>query len=294
MTVSLTVILIEATDEIEYGLPLLVTLMIAKWVGDLFNEGLYDIHIELKEVPLLGWDSSDRMDKLEASDVMNSNIRYIYPITRVRSIIQLLKTTAHNAFFVVSPVVTEAEDQSGVSTRPRIAAEGSIHESFMEMQPQLYASQSVGPVYRTKIVELDHSRRHTRIGSVLATVPESPQSSINFSEQDCASNAASTGEDDAAKPMVLHGTILRSQLVTLLERRIFFSESRGVSRVQTGSVVGLSQWGMLVIATPTQAAAQPTISQMELRKDYPRFKGIFDVRLSEEDKEMLMVRWGGG
>ena len=229
MTVSLTVILIEATDEIEYGLPLLVTLMIAKWVGDLFNEGLYDIHIELKEVPLLGWDSSDRMDKLEASDVMNSNIRYIYPITRVRSIIQLLKTTAHNAFFVVSPVVTEAEDRSGVSTRPRIAAEGNIHESFMEMQPQLYASQSVGPVYLTKIVELDHSRRHTRVGSVLATVPESPRSAINFSEQDCATNAGSASEDDATKPMVLHGTVLRSQLVTLLERRIFFSESRGVS-----------------------------------------------------------------
>ena len=64
MTVSLTVILLESTDEIEYGLPLLVTLMVAKWVGDLFNEGLYDIHIELKEVPFLGWDSPESMDRL--------------------------------------------------------------------------------------------------------------------------------------------------------------------------------------------------------------------------------------
>ena len=63
MTVSLTVILIESTDEIEYGLPLLVTLMVAKWVGDLFNEGLYDIHIELKEVPFLGWDSPENMNR---------------------------------------------------------------------------------------------------------------------------------------------------------------------------------------------------------------------------------------
>lgn len=44
-----------------------------------------------------------------------------------------------------------------------------------------------------------------------------------------------------------------------------------------------------MIITPTQAATQPTISQKELRKDYPRFNGIFDVRLTEEDKEMLMV-----
>jgi chloride channel 6 len=63
MTVSLTVILIESTDEIEYGLPLLVTLMVAKWVGDLFNEGLYDIHIEVKEIPLLGWDSPEKMNR---------------------------------------------------------------------------------------------------------------------------------------------------------------------------------------------------------------------------------------
>ena len=63
MTVSLTVILIESTDEIEYGLPLLVTLMTAKWIGDLFNEGLYDIHIEVREIPLLGWDSPEKMDR---------------------------------------------------------------------------------------------------------------------------------------------------------------------------------------------------------------------------------------
>lgn len=32
------------------------SLQVAKWVGDIFNKGLYDIHIELKHWPLLEWE----------------------------------------------------------------------------------------------------------------------------------------------------------------------------------------------------------------------------------------------
>ncbi|XP_016339852.1 chloride transport protein 6-like [Sinocyclocheilus anshuiensis] len=63
MTISLTVILIESTNEITYGLPIMITLMVAKWTGDFFNKGIYDIHIHLKGVPLLEWETEVEMDK---------------------------------------------------------------------------------------------------------------------------------------------------------------------------------------------------------------------------------------
>lgn len=38
MTISLTAIIVEATKDITFGLPIMLVLMIAKWVGDWFNE----------------------------------------------------------------------------------------------------------------------------------------------------------------------------------------------------------------------------------------------------------------
>lgn len=51
MTISLTVIIMETTGNISFALPLIVTLIAAKWTGDFFNEvGIGDTREHLTNV----------------------------------------------------------------------------------------------------------------------------------------------------------------------------------------------------------------------------------------------------
>eukprot|EP01062_Namystynia_karyoxenos_P054592 TRINITY_DN4502_c0_g1_i1.p1 TRINITY_DN4502_c0_g1~~TRINITY_DN4502_c0_g1_i1.p1 ORF type:complete len:1369 (+),score=417.25 TRINITY_DN4502_c0_g1_i1:90-4109(+) len=53
ITFSLTVILIEATRDIAFALPLMIAIMSAKFTGDFLSKGIYDEHIEYRKVPFL-------------------------------------------------------------------------------------------------------------------------------------------------------------------------------------------------------------------------------------------------
>eukprot|EP00731_Ephydatia_muelleri_P014760 Em0008g480a len=101
MSLSLTVILMESTQDITFGLPILFTVMVAKWVGDLFNTGIYHIHITLKRIPHLDGESPYQMNRLVAEDVMHADFSYLFPITRVRSVVTVLRVSSSSAFPVV-------------------------------------------------------------------------------------------------------------------------------------------------------------------------------------------------
>lgn len=118
MTISLTVILIEATGNISFGLPLMLTLITAKWIADLFNEGLYDIHIQLAGIPLLAWDPPPLSSNITSRNVMSYPVICLRPIETVANIIDVLKVTSHNGF----PVVDINEDDNSTKTFVKCAA----------------------------------------------------------------------------------------------------------------------------------------------------------------------------
>ena len=98
MTVSLTVILMEATGNIIVGLPLILTLVVAKYVGDVFNEGIYDSHIDLGGFALLPWQPEELSVTKRAYDVMSSPVVHLDPVMRVIDIVERIKMNAHHAY----------------------------------------------------------------------------------------------------------------------------------------------------------------------------------------------------
>ncbi|RWS02939.1 H(+)/Cl(-) exchange transporter 7-like protein [Dinothrombium tinctorium] len=106
MTISLTVILIEATGNITFGLPLMITIMTSKLVGDYFNEGLYDTHIELSEVPFLGWEAPVLSNCIYVSEIMSTPVTRLRTVEKVGRIVFVLKHRTHNGF----PVVDDVDD----------------------------------------------------------------------------------------------------------------------------------------------------------------------------------------
>ncbi|KAK3765639.1 hypothetical protein RRG08_063676 [Elysia crispata] len=101
MTISLTVIIMEATSNVPLGLPVMISLIVAKWVGDQFNEGIYDIHIHVQGVPMLGWEPLPLSANLSAKSVMSHPVSVFRTVETVERIIRVLKEEKHNGFPVV-------------------------------------------------------------------------------------------------------------------------------------------------------------------------------------------------
>ncbi|CAE7649249.1 Clcn7 [Symbiodinium pilosum] len=96
ITISLSVIVMECTINNQFGVPLFLATMLAKWVGQLFNEGIYDLHLELKHVPLLEPMGGKELLDLRAMDIMARDIKSLPPTAPVKQLVGLLQDESHN------------------------------------------------------------------------------------------------------------------------------------------------------------------------------------------------------
>ncbi|RPA95953.1 hypothetical protein L873DRAFT_1696197 [Choiromyces venosus 120613-1] len=70
MTVSIVVIMFELTGALTYVLPIMIAVMISKWVGDAFGKrGIYESWIQFKEYPFLD-NRDDPVPDIQVREVM--------------------------------------------------------------------------------------------------------------------------------------------------------------------------------------------------------------------------------
>ncbi|XP_034393535.1 chloride transport protein 6 isoform X2 [Cyclopterus lumpus] len=267
MTISLTVILIESTNEITYGLPIMITLMVAKWTGDFFNKGIYDIHIQLKGVPLLEWETEVEMDKLTASDIMEPNLTYVYPHTRVQSLVSILRTTIYHAF----PVVTENRQNERDFIKGNILVSNNIRfkkssvvsragEQRRRCQSmKSYPSSELRNVCDEQNVVVEPAEEGEDLLQQMLERRHAPYPNL-YPDQ---SPSEEWTMEERFRPLTFHGLILRSQLVNLLIRGVCYTENQS-------------------------SATQPRLSYAEMTEDYPRYPDIHDLDLGLLNPRMIV------
>lgn len=109
MTVSIVVIMFELTGALTYVLPIMIAVMMSKWVGDAFGRrGIYESWIHFKEYPFLE-NRDDPVPDVPAEDIM-TRIEDLVVITAfghtIDSLNDLLRTQPYKGF----PVVTDTRE----------------------------------------------------------------------------------------------------------------------------------------------------------------------------------------
>ena len=110
MTVSIVVIMFELTGALTYVLPIMIAVMISKWVGDAMGKrGIYESWIQFSEYPLL-----DNRDDLPAPSFTVSEVMtgvedlVVLPASghTLQTLSDLLSTQPYRGF----PVVSDSRD----------------------------------------------------------------------------------------------------------------------------------------------------------------------------------------
>ncbi len=110
MTISLTVMILEATGDMQYVLPLMLTILVARLIGNVFTEGIYDMQIHSNKLNFL--DEEEELSKVSewhdllVSDVMTPSPICMKTVVTVGECYDLLKQYRHVCFpigKVISP-----------------------------------------------------------------------------------------------------------------------------------------------------------------------------------------------
>uniref|UniRef100_A0A7S3K4I1 Chloride channel protein n=1 Tax=Aureoumbra lagunensis TaxID=44058 RepID=A0A7S3K4I1_9STRA len=118
-TVSLCVIMLEGTGNTSLLIPIIIVVCLARFIGNLLSEGLYELSIDLQKVPFLSKHVPHRLLEKRVSHLLRGTTLAVLPrkptIAQANSI---LKESRHGAY----PVVADNKKLIGLVLREHVKA----------------------------------------------------------------------------------------------------------------------------------------------------------------------------
>lgn len=123
VTISLVIILVEATGNQTYSIPLVISSLTAKLIGDLMSRGVYEEQIHIAKILFIEEDPPTVLEGKVAGTIMTPNPVTFRICEKVSTILRVLKSTNHNGFPIVSSselssdaTIAEGEDSSTINS----------------------------------------------------------------------------------------------------------------------------------------------------------------------------------
>ena len=179
---------------------------------------------------------------------MSENVSFLYPITRVGSLYHLLRSTTHSAFPVVTPLTSQGKPLQNVSSMhvPALyrddftlsgpygatnAKVSPVDEAISPKQPGRYKRTTFTNPPAVSNNKRSIKKRNEAVDACSAQLNDGDGLEYNYSipaTTALMSEEFHTQSMKDSEPLVLHGMILRTQLIQLLKNKVFFSDSEQV------------------------------------------------------------------
>jgi len=160
MTLTLTIILVEVTQDIALLPTIMLSLAVARAVGQQLSPSFDDLMMEIKMLPYLEESPPRVLEVLTARDVMAQPVVSLDEVSTVAAVLRVLETTTHNGFPVVCSAATSPRFVRGMILRRQLLV--LLDERVWEQHEELPLSDEVREAY----VESFNDRHELKIAEI--------------------------------------------------------------------------------------------------------------------------------
>eukprot|EP00808_Paulinella_micropora_P008906 g40855.t1 len=161
LTISVSTFLIEATGDVQFGLPLMVALAGAKVISERISLSMYDIQIRRNKWPFLAPRPHPAAQTMQAGDVMNVKIPTLRQVCEVGAILDVLSDPTVNCICIVMESIKDNRLSKVALARQDSGSPISVANESATSHT-VFHTLGGGPTRRASIIS-SHSEGHETV-----------------------------------------------------------------------------------------------------------------------------------